>query len=496
MRRARRAHADHSVWRQLEDGYVWVFGIVVVGAMAGNGVRELHLDPVECTSRACVEVSSALPVALLLLLVATALRLLLAVGPVVASRASGHWLLATPVDRGALLRPAYRTVLLWTVAVALAASLLAVAVPGLWGLGTLPVGMAGLTLLMVAVACVAVVGQASERRTRWMLRVADLLLVLAAIRLALLVRSARAEPEVDTLTILMIRDASVFEDPYLIGTLTTGDVFIALLAVAVAVLLAVLAAQSLGRLGTARVVAAGELAAGLAGAAASLDVGLLADIVSARRWRSVGRVRSRPGRWFGPAAIVQRELTRVLRWPRRLVFGVALLLIPYVVAAATESTGLVLLATTAAGLLATRPLTAGLRAVSRAPGLARNLPLSPRGLRITYAVVPGVFAGLWSFGAWPALPGGSGPAVAGVVALAVLAGVVRHATAPPPSYDGPLLATPMGAVPPGLMSQPLRGVDVAVIALLPALFGLSAGLALLVAAAVTALVLWVRAGGT
>ena len=39
------------------------------------------------------------------------LRVLLSVGPVSASRATGFWLLATPVDRAALLRPAYRLVM-------------------------------------------------------------------------------------------------------------------------------------------------------------------------------------------------------------------------------------------------------------------------------------------------------------------------------------------------------------------------------------------------
>jgi hypothetical protein len=162
-----------------------------------------------------------------------------------------------------------------------------------------------------------------------------------------------------------------------------------------------------------------------------------------------------------------------------------------------------------AGLFATRPLTAGLRMVSRSPGLARTFPLSPRALRIVYAVVPGTFVSLWSLAAVPALvdlpePGAgsvedavlAGLAGAAVLAAAVLAAVVRHASAPRPSYDGPLLATPMGALPPGLMSQPFRGLDVLVVALLPVVFGLPSAVAVAIAIGVLALVLAVRTAGT
>jgi hypothetical protein len=46
------------------------------------------------------------------------------------------------------------------------------------------------------------------------------------------------------------------------------------------------------------------------------------------------------------------------------------------------------------------------------------------------------------------------------------------------------------------LSQPLRGLDVAVVALLPALLNAPAALALAAAVAVLALVLWVRGAGT
>jgi Family of unknown function (DUF6297) len=482
MRRSRRTHADRTIWRQLEDAYVWVFGVVLVGVMAGSAARHLNLQVATCESGGCGVVAGRLWPILLLLLVATALRTLLAIGPVVASNASGFWLLASPVDRAALLRPAYLAVLGGGVAVAVVGAVVGMALPGLWSLGSIGLGLLFLVAVLWVVAGAAVLGQVDDRRGRWMLRFADVVLVLAGVLILLLgsdVRDAGAPAHIPSL------------DGHLLGP--------ALAAAFGAAVLVVAGARVLRRLGVARVVAGGDLVAGLAGAAASLDVGLLADVVATRRWRSVSRVRFGSGRFAGAPAIVQREARRVLRWPRRLVFGAALLILPYA-AAGSRSLDLVLLTAATACLLATRPLVEGLRTVSRSPGLNRTLPLSPRGIKIAYAVVPGVFAVLWCAAAIPAFASesdlGRGLIQAGVVAAAVTAGVVRHGSAPRPSYDGPLLATPAGAVPPGLMSQPLRGLDVAVIALLPALLNAPAALALAVAVAVLALVLSVRGAGT
>ena len=67
---------------------------------------------------------------------------------------------------------------------------------------------------------------------------------------------------------------------------------------------------------------------------------------------------------------------------------------------------------------------------------------------------------------------GSGAATFAIGAGA-LAGAVRQASARPPSYAGPLVASPMGAIPPGLFSQPMRGFDVLLICLAPVLLGLN-----------------------
>jgi hypothetical protein len=233
-------------------------------------------------------------------------------------------------------------------------------------------------------------------------------------------------------------------------------------------LLVFFTARTLARLPKQSVVAGGELLAGMAGAAITMDVSLLADVVAGRHWRTVGRLKSRRGRGDRVQAIIHREFRRVLRWPRRLIVGAGLLVVPYAVAG-TGYDVLVPLAAAFAGFVATRPLMDGLRSVCRSTGLVRALGMDLRDLRVAMAVVPGVFVLLWTTAAAPAL--GDAP-TAFAVAAGILSGVVRQASARPPSYAGPLVASPMGAIPPGLFSQPIRGFDLLLLCLLPVLFDL------------------------
>jgi hypothetical protein len=263
---------------------------------------------------------------------------------------------------------------------------------------------------------------------------------------------------------------------------------IVLIALVVAAVLVVVTAQSLDKLSRASVVAGGDLLAGMAGAAITLDVSLLADVVAGRHWRTVGRVKSRRGRGSMVKALIHREFLRVLRWPRRLVIGFALLVVPYAVA----GTGYGVLVPIAAGLAgfgAARPLMDGLRSVCRSTGLVRALGMDLRELRVAMSVVPGLFVLLWTALALPAL---GDPAAAFAVAGGVLAGVVRQASARPPSYSGPLVASPMGAIPPGLFSQPMRGFDLLLLCLAPVLLGLSSTWIVVVPAFVCAVMFAVK----
>ncbi|MFI7066346.1 DUF6297 family protein [Kribbella sp. NPDC050124] len=467
MRTTRRRRADRSFWQIFEDVYLVLFTLAMAGASGGNVVRQLNENAAGCTAFACGELTFWMPWIVLPLLVATTLRVSLSVGPVSASRAAGFWLLASPVNRSGLLRPAYWAVTAVVAVVGFLASALVWALLGSMWSEVLSASVV-IAALLVCTACVAVWVQQAARRSRWALRVADLLLVAAAIPTLLL---ALQQPQQATVTSEFIGFSTIgpHQEPPLLTPEQTRLLFILVVAVLLAVVLVVVTAQTLDKLSRTSVIAGGELLAGLAGAASSLDISMLADVVSGRHWRLKGRMRSRRGRGSRGGALVYREFLRILRWPRRLVIGFALLVVPYAVAG-TGVDELVPIAAGFAGFVAVRPMMDGLRSVCRSTGLARALGMDLRELRVVMAVVPGLFAAVWALLALPAL--NSGP-VAFAVAAGVISGAVRQASARPPSYAGPLVASPMGAIPPGMFSQPIRGFDLLFLCLAPTLFDLS-----------------------
>ncbi|TCC05690.1 DUF6297 family protein [Kribbella soli] len=471
MRTTRRQHADRSFWEVFEDVYLVLFTLAMVGATGGNVVRHLNSNAATCTSWTCGQLTSWLPWIVIPLLLATTIRVLLAVGPVSASRATGFWLLATPVNRSSLLRPAYRLVMASVAVIGVVAGAVIWALLGEPWFDVIEAAvLIGAVLVCAAVATVW--AQQSGRRSRWALRVSDVLLAAAVIPTVLLAfrpgEDRFTNQVIDTYGHPTLHIGAVREA----GGVTSGQLYLLLLcvvAVVVCVGLAMLASRTLDRLGRVSVIAGGELLAGLAGAASSLDVSMLGDVIAGRHWRLKGRVRSRRGRGADGAAIVHREFHRILRWPRRIAVAFGLLVVPYAVHGAGFHV-LVPIAAAIAGFIAVRPMLDGLRTACRSTGLVRALGWDLRELRIVMAVVPGLFTIVWAACAYPAI--GSAASSFAVVA-AVISGTVRQASARPPSYAGPLVTSPMGAIPPGLFSQPARGFDLLVVCLAPVLFNLS-----------------------
>ncbi len=463
MRKVRRGKADRTFSQQFEDIYLIVFAVVMLGATGGNVLLNLNDKSAACTSSSCSWLLDTVPFILVPLLVSTMLRALLGIGPVSASRATAFWLLATPVDRAALLRPSYRLVV---TAAALVGALAAVVGWALFGAAWSTVGEAAVltTVLLLFTTCATVWAQQSATRSRWALHIADALLIIAAVP-ALLLAFRQNQPSSQTAGVAI----TPFNGEAGFLALDLRLLVIGVLALAVAAVLVFLTARTLDRLSRQTVVAGGDLLAGLAGAAITLDVSLLADVVAGRHWRLKGRLKSRRGRGSRAIALIHREFLRVLRWPRRLVIAFALLIVPYAVAG-TGYDVLVPIAAGLAGFGAVRPLMDGLRSVCRSIGLVRALGMELRELRVIMSVVPGGFAVVWAALAEPAL---GSPAVAFAVAAGILTGAVRQASARPPSYSGPLVASPMGAIPPGLFSTPMRGFDLLLICLAPVLLGLS-----------------------
>jgi hypothetical protein len=483
MRTTRRRHADRSFWQIFEDIYLVVFTLAMAGATGGNVLRQLNASSARCTSIACQDFTYYLPWMLVPLLVATTLRVLLSVGPVSASRAAGFWLLATPVNRTALLRPAYWLVIAVVAVLGALTSLIAWALLGsqwrsIWEASLLTAA------LLICAACVTVWAQQTALRTKWTLRFADLLLVAAAIPAIWLAAQREPEPAQTQFANIVIGPG----EDRLLSPERTRLLVVGLVCLVVVMALVIVTARTLDKLTRTSVIAGGELLAGLAGAASSLDISMLADVVAGRHWRMRGRVHSRRGRGSRGAALVHREFLRILRWPRRLVIGFALLVVPYAVAG-TGFDVLVPVAAGFAGFIAVRPLMDGLRSVCRSTGLVRALGMDLRELRVVMAIVPGLFAAVWSLLALPALA--DGPATF-AVAAGIIAGAVRQASARPPSYAGPLVASPMGAIPPGLFSQPMRGFDLLLVCLAPVLLGLSSTWVLAIPAFVLAVMFAVR----
>ncbi|GAA0605543.1 hypothetical protein HPO96_02305 [Kribbella sandramycini] len=467
MRTTRRKHADRTFGQLFEDIYLVVFTIAMAAATGGSVVKHLNAQMLSCTSAHCVRLWSLLPWILVPLLTATTLRVLLSVGPVAASRATGFWLLATPVNRTALLRPTYWRALAGVLVFGGVLSTVAWAV-----LGGAPTTLSEATIvttaLLLVAACLAVWAQQTARRTRWTLRFADLLLVVASIPSAWLAVLRFNEDLSPVESVLIDIHLSEQQEDLLLSPETVRLLTISSIAVVVLAVLILRTARTLDRLSRASVIAGGELLAGVAGAASSLDLSMLADVVAGRHWRLAGRARSRRGRGAHGGALVHREFLRILRWPRRLVIAFALLVVPYAMAGAGFDP-LVPIAAGFAGFAAIRPLLDGLRSVCRSPGLVRALGYDLRELRVLMAVAPGVITAVWALAAYPVIGSAAG---AFAVGAGVLAGAVRQASARPPSYAGPLVASPMGAIPPGLFSQPIRGFDVLLICLLPVLLGL------------------------
>jgi hypothetical protein len=207
------------------------------------------------------------------------------------------------------------------------------------------------------------------------------------------------------------------------------------------------------------VATAGALAPSLSGALAALDVALVWDVLHARRWRSRATVRPVRGRWPGSLALAERDLVRLRRRPSLLIVPAAALVVPYVGASLGGRRVVVFLAAVT-GFVACVGLFSGIRVLRRTSILERCLPLQPAQAGLAAVAVPLGVVLAWGLAVAPALDGV--PSVLGglVVGLAVSTACVRWMVARPPDYRMPLVSSPAGAIPPGLVAAAFRGLDV------------------------------------
>jgi hypothetical protein len=454
MRAWRRDRADTTLYEQLSEAYIWVFTIVLVGASAISAMVQTRVSVASgCTTSTCDDARTSLVWASAAGMIAITLAAAQAVGPVMVTPATGAWLLTTPVDRGPLLRSR----LLAATTAAMLSCGAAVAAIGLLaglGYGSLAVLAAATALAGGAVTAMAAAWQARDGRpTR---RLAVGLALLTAVWMLLV--ALDAEPSTSS---------GWLEGP-------TGWAVTGVLAVA-AVVLVVRAASRVSALLRAQLVPGGSLLASLSGALAGLDFSLAYDVLVARRWRSAATVRPSTGGPGGAWALVWRDVVRLRRSQGALVALVGSLLVPYVVLRLELDDAIVLASALAAFLSGLWSFSA-LRTTGRNPGLVRCFPMSLAAVRSATLAVPGALLLVWSLALTPALADALDDATAADVLLvavatggSALAAIARWMLAPPPDYSMPLVASPTGAIPTGLIVSALRGFDVLALGVVPLL---------------------------
>lgn len=446
----RRGRAELRWGEALSDGYIALFCVAMIGAIGGNVVLTLRRLADDTCVGACSDVRSAVPWLVALAVALLALGLARLLGPVFSPPAANAWLLSSPVDRGGLLRPGWWRTAALTVTLA-GLVLLAPAVLGGFSLvegAVFLVAGAATALACVGIAALSQVHE--DRRSRWLTWV-----ITAALWSALSLSATHSSGAVPGV-------------PFGAGLAVTG--------------LAVLGAGALfwrARLEVARVPRrvlgyTEHLSPSLSGALSSVDLGLMYDVLLARRWGRRAHVRSRTGGPLGWWALVHRDLLRAVRTPQPFMLLAGLVLVPYAAAGAGAGRAVVLV-TTLLGLLGGPAMCAGLRVVVRTQSLARMLPLRRQHLLLAHLVVPGTALLLFALAStWTLLPTGlSVEAVNVSVAswLSSLAATVRWVTGKPPNYAAPMVSTPAGGVPTGVFGSLARGFDVWAFTALPLMFG-------------------------
>ncbi|MEU8421731.1 DUF6297 family protein [Micromonospora sp. NPDC048835] len=447
LRRARSRHHDHSLSDVLGDAYVIVLFTGMYGWFAISASRDLLDSPT--VGQAEPGVRWWLVVAALLAGAGLAWRGLRALGPLLVTPATQSWATSAPIDRRAWLAPRFVLLLLGS---AVGTAALAVAVAALGGVGD-PAALgwaaaAGAGWGAAALA-LSVVAQSSRSGRRWPTLVGAVPMVAAAVITALVVL-------VGNLGDGLPRPAA------------TPTVALFFLAVPLVGLGTVFAVRALPRVDRATLTTGAQFANAAATATILLDPSLLAGLVESRRWRRLGKVRSRrfrsgPGWW----ALLQADVRRLRRHPSAVLVWAVLVGVQY--AAALALPGLAGATQVVFAYLAANRLTGGLRAVSRSPGLRRALGGSDNLLRGIHVVVPAVGAGLWWLSTLPSVE--PGPAwLAPTLALGVVAAAFRAGTRPPIDYGGATVNTPFGMIPVDLLRQGSRGPALLAVLVLVQLF--------------------------
>jgi Family of unknown function (DUF6297) len=363
------------------------------------------------------------------------LKVLLAFGPVLARESEQHWLLSSPIDRQDLLLTRF-TVLLGVAVLSgcAMAVLFLVLIRSSALAATLPAG----ALLGVAIAALAVTLQPRVARVR-IAHVATTWVVVGCF--------------VAAGVLLMIRPTlpaiSVIAEDRMAGQ----AMLVALTVCAAAFVYR--AYQSLARLGRAVLSVGSELALALTVATTFLDSTIFTSIMTLRRTRAIGRVRSARLRGGRVLVLIRADWRRVCRMWRSSAVWAALLPVPYA-AQLVASSGVLLALHVVAAFFATASLAGGLRFVCRSAAIRRSIGGTDRQIRSAHLVIPTIGTITWCALTFPALPHQS--IIAALIsAFGAVVVTYRIATKPPMYYSSPIIDIGAGSIPIGLILQLSRG---------------------------------------
>lgn len=474
MRDWRRGRATRHLWDMIQDGYVAVLATVMIGAMLVSVVIRAQGAVSACTSEGCLSSRTLLPWAALCGVLALTLMVSRIFGPVVASAAEGFWLMEAPIKRARILWGRLVSVMVGAIVVAALFGGLVAALSGSTWSGVVRwavaagLGAGGLT-------AVAAEEQTADRT--WVVRTLQWLVGFVGLAALMTVVAVAAG---------WLPNAGVFA--------SSENRFDLVVSVAGAILLLGAGAVAILRLDEirrARLVSGGSLVAGMQGAMYALDMSLMRDILVERDAIARGHVRPTKGHGTGLAALVYRDAQRLVRFPKQLILLVLSIVVPYAVGAL----GLGVLSPVISGLVlltALVPLLGMMRVLSRTGGLARAFPFSTAQVRTAAMVVPAIATLVWVVAVTPAfmglgggtshLSGADATIHAAVTGLAGLLGAVRWVTAKPPDYNKPMMQMGgFGAMPPGMIGNIIKGVDIVALVTLPILFGWSYWISLIIA---------------
>ncbi len=460
----RHGRATRTIGEVLRDGYVALFSVVVLGAMAINVLLNAQSGASACTTQECGVARLMMPTAMVLGCYALTLSIARLFGPVLASAAEGFWLMDAPLSRRRLLRG--RLILVVVIAGVVSAAVTAL-VSALVGMTAVPLLLWTAAAGLGSAALMAVAGaeQGLERTSRvrgllWLFGLATVVVLLFVVSIAagwLPASGARID---------------------LAAWVVAGVVVAAIAGLVVGL---VAANRRLEQIRRARLLSGGSLVSGMQGAMFALDFGLIRDILVERDAAARGHVRPTKGRWLGIRALIWRDLERLWRYPKAGIALAVSLVVPYA-ADALRMSQLNPLVSGLGLVVAMVPFLGSLRVLTRSGGLARTMPFKTSAMRTAAMAVPAGLALLWAALATPAFvgiaqTGADRPVLAGalaslVTAVAGLFGAVRWVTAKRVDFGVPMMATESGAMPPTLVFNLFRGIDVVAAVTLPMVLGM------------------------